>query len=140
MPFETPIFAELDTTVRQVLCEMKAGQQGSVLVRDHDQLAGIFTERDALRAMASNLDLDAPIRACMTTNPVTVLVSDTVGKAIQLMSAGGYRRLPILDDGGVPVGIIKVSHILHYMVEHFPQFVYNLPPTPHHTTQEREGA
>jgi hypothetical protein len=56
------------------------------------------------------------------------------------MSFGGYRRLPIVDDKGRPTGLLKVPGILHYLVEHFPNVVYNLPPTPHHSTQEREGA
>jgi hypothetical protein len=63
-----------------------------------------------------------------------------VGKAIGLMSAGGFRRLPIVDDQGKPVGLLKVSGILHYLVEHFPKVVYTLPPAPHHKMGEREGA
>jgi len=140
VPAGEPIYAEPSTPVRDVLREMKSGRQGSVLIREKNRLAGIFTERDALRLLADESDLDTPIREFMTRDPITVLVSDTVGKAIKLMSQGGYRRLPILDQSAVPVGIIKVSHILHYIVQHFPEFVYNLPPKPHHATQEREGA
>jgi hypothetical protein len=29
---------------------------------------------------------------------------------------------------------------MHYLAEHFPSVIYNLPPEPHHSTQEREGA
>ena len=66
--------------------------------------------------------------------------NDNVGTAIRKMSLGGHRRLPIVDDQGRAVGLVKVSGILHYLVEHFPQTIYNLPPKPHPTTQEREGA
>ena len=37
-------------------------------------------------------------------------------------------------------GVLKVSGILHYLVEHFPKVVYTLPPEPHHKTAAREGA
>ena len=57
-----------------------------------------------------------------------------------LMAHGGYRRLPIVDDQGRPTGIIKVEGIMHYLVEHFPSTVYNLPPNPSVVQQEREGA
>ena len=47
------------------------------------------------------------------------------------MEKGGYRNLPVVDDAGRPVGILSVMRIVHYLVEHFPVAVYNLPPNPH---------
>jgi CBS domain-containing protein len=76
----------------------------------------------------------------MTPNPVVLRARDTVGKAITLMAQGGYRRLPIVDDLGRPTGILTVQGIMHYLVEHFPAAIYNLPPVPHHSFQQREGA
>ena len=76
----------------------------------------------------------------MARNPVTLHKDDTVGKAIALMSAGGFRRLPLVDEDGKVTGLVKVSGILHYLVEHFPKVVYTLPPAPHHKTTTREGA
>ena len=139
---EEPLFVAPETSLRDVLTQMKSNRQGSVLIREGDKgvLAGIFTERDALRTMANRADQDRPIREYMKNDPVTVLATDTVARAIQLMSEGGYRRLPIVNESGLPLGIVKVSHILSYLVEHFPGFIYNLPPAPHHATQNREGA
>ena len=76
----------------------------------------------------------------MSSEPVTIPSGTTVGEAIRKMAQGGYRRLPIIDDGGRPEGVLKVSGIVRYLVEHFPESVYNLPPEPRPTTQEREGA
>jgi hypothetical protein len=69
-----------------------------------------------------------------------VLASETVEAAIARMSLGGYRRLPVVDDQNRPVGLLKVSAILHYLVQHFPKYIYNLPPKSEHSTQHREGA
>ena len=63
-----------------------------------------------------------------------------VGKAITVMAKGGYRRLPIVDEKGRATGMITVEGILHYLAEHFPTTIYNLPPEPHYATQQREGA
>ena len=90
--------------------------------------------------MAAQSDLDIPIDEVMVRDPVTVSANDTVGKAISKMSFGGYRRLPIVDEMGRAVSILKVSGILRYLVEHFPDVVYTLPPEPHHHTKTREGA
>jgi len=65
---------------------------------------------------------------------------DTVADAIRTMSQGGYRRVPVVDELGRPLGVIKVAHIVHYLVDFFPQTVYNLPPDPDAVMQQREGA
>lgn len=127
-------------TVREVFQQMKSTNNGAALVCDGEALLGIFTERDALKVMAQEADLDSPIADVMTKDPVSMAMNDTVGKAIAKMSFGGYRRLPIADEAGHAHGFVKARHVLHYLVAHFPAVVYNLPPSPHHSTQEREGA
>lgn len=119
---------------------LKDQDRGCVFICRDEKIVGIFTERDALKIMASGADLNVPIEQVMVANPVTLLASDSVGKAIAKMSFGGYRRLPIVDDLGRPLGQLKVSGILRYLVEHFPKIVYTLPPAPHHAANEREGA
>lgn len=135
-----PICVEPDVPARKVMEILKAHNHGCALICNDGILKGVFTERDALKLMAQNADLDVPISQYMVQEPVTLSGSDTVGKAISKMSFGGYRRLPIIDDDGKPIGLLKVPGILHYLVEHFPGMIYNLPPTPHHNTQQREGA
>ncbi len=135
-----PLLVEPALSVRNVLQLMKEQKRGSVLICRDGLLVGIFTERDALRLMAAGSNLDTPVEQIMSSDPESVSESDTVGSAISKMAEGGFRRLPIVDDRKRPVGLLKVSTILHYLVEHFPKFVYNLPPKPHHTTQQREGA
>ena len=118
---------------------MQSQRASSVLICNGDLLLGILTERDILKLMSQRADFDASVDQFMTADPVTVAKDDTVGQAIKLMAGGGYRRVPILDEGR-PVGMLLAADVLHYLVEHFPEFVYNLPPTPHHVTHEREGA
>jgi CBS domain-containing protein len=127
-------------SVRKAMDDMKACRSGSVLICRDEILVGIFTERDALKLMANSADLDVPLEEVMTTDPISIHAGATVGEAIGSMARGGYRRLPIVDKEGRPVGTVKISGILRYLVEHAPEAVYNLPPTPRPVTQEREGA
>ncbi len=127
-------------TVREVLHRLKELRTGAALICRDGVLVGIFTERDGLKLLAEGADLDVPIEQVMISNPVTVSTETTVSEAIAKMSSGGYRRMPIVDGDGRPTGLVKVSGILHYLVQHFPNLVYTLPPQPHHATQEREGA
>ena len=130
-----------DASIREVLDAMQSLRRGSALICDPDgKLIGIITERDALKLLAAKSDLEVPVSTVMTRDPVSVSETDTVGESIKRMSEGGYRRLPIVDANNTPTGIVKASEILHYLVEHFPEFVYNLPPEPDPTSIQREGA
>lgn len=120
---------------------MRDHGRGCVLVCEGDRLCGILTERDVLtRILASGGNLDAPIASYMTRDPVTIRRSDRIASVLRLMLDGGYRHLPIVNDRGVPLGVVSVKGLIHYLVEHFPAAVYNLPPSPGSTQQNREGA
>jgi CBS domain-containing protein len=138
-PVEPLCLAPADK-VAQAVELMQQHKRGAVLVCQDQHVVGIFTERDALRMMAEGASFTEPLQQHMTPDPVVLRATDKVGRAISLMSKGGYRRLPIVDAAGRPTGMVQVRGILHYLVEHFPAVIYNLPPEPHHTTQEREGA
>ena len=127
-------------SVRSVLRVLQAERTGVAMICDQQRLVGVFTERDALRLLADGTNLDTPVSEVMVRNPVTVRKTDTVGRAISLMSVGGFRRLPIVDESGNIEGVLKVSGLLHYLVEHFPKVVYTLPPEPHYKAAAREGA
>ena len=135
-----PLYVQRGDSVRHVLAQLKANNTGSAFVLGEGKLEGIFTERDALRVMANGGNLDVEVGELMTANPVTLQEDDSVAVAIRKMSEGGYRRLPVVDEKGQPSGVVKSSGILHYLVEHFPQSIYNLPPAPDNASKEREGA
>ncbi len=134
-----PLCVDPETPIREVLVLLKQRRRGELLVCRGGVLMGIFTERDFLRLMARREDLDAPVEQVMTRDPVTIRAEDSVGQAVSSMSAHGYRRLPIVDAEGRPTGLVNIAGIVHWLVQHFPQAVYNLPPVPNPTTQEREG-
>lgn len=139
---QPPLCVESGTPVRSVLTQLQSERRGCCLVCRDGSLIGVFTERDIVRLMAggSAAFLDQPVDQVMTPDPVTIAQSDSVAAAIASMSHGGFRQLPVVDQDHRPTGLLNVAGILHYLVEHFPQYVYNLPPEPHHATQEREGA
>jgi len=56
------------------------------------------------------------------------------------MEEGGYRHLPVVDETGRTLGVLSVKRIVHYLVEHFPSTIYNLPPDPSVFPHDAEGA
>lgn len=135
-----PLSVSPQASIAEVLDLLAQERTGSVLICREGVLVGIFTERDALRLMAGDGDYHAPIATVMTPRPVTVHARETVSSAINRMASGGYRRLPMVNDTGKPIGIVKVSGILRYLVEHFPRAIYTLPPEPKRKLAERDGA
>ncbi len=134
-----PVRIDAELPVRTALELLREMGRSAVLVCEGERLEGIFTERDALRILASKGDLNAPIRDVMARNPVTVRHTDSIGTAINKMSTNRYRRLPIVDDQGRPTGLLDVSGVIHWLVDHFPSAVYNLPPVAKPAMDEREG-
>lgn len=135
-----PLCLPATVTVREAMQQMNDRNEAAVLVCEDDSLIGIFTERDALKRMAAGANCDVPLAEVMTHRPASLRTSDTVGAAIAKLSRGGYRRLPIVDEQGRPLGVLKMEGILHYLIEHFPAVIYNLPPEPHYAARDAHGA
>jgi CBS domain-containing protein len=128
-------------TVAEVVELLRRHGKGCVLVCQDERLVGIFTERDLVqRILAPGKPLTLPVADVMTAQPAVVHAKDSIGIAVRRMEEGGYRHLPVVDAEGRPVGILSVKRIVHYLVEHFPETVYNLPPDPGAVGQDREGA
>lgn len=138
---DTPLAVSGTATVGDVVQLMRAQKGSCVLVLDDDgMLAGIFTERDALHWMADAGAASINIRELMTPEPARLAAKTSVGEAISTMAEGGYRHLPIVDDKDVPQGVVAVRGIVHYLVDHFPETIYTLPPEPGKKPSDRDGA
>ncbi len=139
---KAPLVTSPTATVRETIRLLQDNQAGCVIICDGQNKAiGIFTERDVLRrVIGERVDLNSPITDVMTTDPASVRESDKIARAIQLLHERGLRHLPVLDDEGGPIGLITVRRVMEYLVEHFPQTIYNLPPDPSPIIEAREGA
>ncbi len=134
---------EATDSIEHVVDCMVGRKTGCALVLDEsgEKLLGIFTERDLLsRVIAAGLDPTGEVAAVMTPDPVTLSSGASIRQAIEIMEAEGFRHLPITGANGRVVGVLSVKDIVHYLIEHFPANVYNLPPTPDRAVSDREGA
>ncbi len=115
----TPIAVDPSTPVGDVLKLLVKHRIGCVLVGDGSQLAGVFTERDAIAKLAGKMDEfgQAPVSQFMTPTPQTLEADAKIAYAVRQMDQGGYRHIPIVDGQDVPVGIISVRDILQYFTD-----------------------
>ena len=127
------------TSLREAFAVLEENHGGALVCHER-MLVGIFTERDALRALAHETPLETPIGTLMTVSPVTARTSTSIAAAVRKMAVGGYRRMPILDNDNRPVGVVTTSGLVHYLVDQFARTIYNLPPTSTAAAPEQEGA
>jgi CBS domain-containing protein len=76
---------------------------GSVLVVDGQQrLIGIFTGRDAVRALAEGKSAETTaLTHAMTPNPITATPNSRAIDALREMNNRGFRHLPVVEDGRI---------------------------------------
>jgi CBS domain-containing protein len=105
---------EPTATVAEVVELLSSQRIGAVLVIDRaEQLLGIVSERDVVRCLAANgmrtLEMTAGqlmTRALQVAHPGT-----TVPEAMQMMTAGRFRHLPVLEHGTL-VGLISIGDVV----------------------------
>lgn len=86
-----------------------------VLVTDGGRLVGIFTDRDAVLKVAGRSG-PVPIRAVMTPDPVVLRHDDPIAVAIHKMAVGGFRHIPIVDGGHLPIGVVSARDVFRHIV------------------------
>lgn len=81
----------------------------SILVVDRNSLVGVFTGTDLIgRVVAAGLSPQkTAVATVMTPDPTTITPQTLAIEALRLMQEGGYRHLPVVEDGGRLVGIVS---------------------------------
>jgi signal-transduction protein with cAMP-binding, CBS, and nucleotidyltransferase domain len=94
---------------------MHEGATDCLLVVEDELLVGIFTDRDAVvKAADKRLQLYR-VGDFMTSDPVVLRHDDTLAVAIHKMAVGGFRHIPIVEDGK-PVGVVAAADIFRHLV------------------------
>jgi CBS domain-containing protein len=105
---------EPTATVAEVVELLSSQRIGAVLVMDRaEQLLGIVSERDVVRCLAANgmRTLDMTAGQLMTRTLQVAHPATTVAEAMQMMTAGRFRHLPVLEHG-VLVGLISIGDVV----------------------------
>ena len=103
-----PLMLQATATLQEASRRMWDKCVGSVLIVDEtDALVGIFTGRDAVKALAQGRDpATTALSDVMTKNPVTITPDKRAIDALRTMGDGGFRHLPIVDSGRIK-GIVS---------------------------------
>ena len=102
--------------VSQLLAKHKVG--AAVVLDAKEDVCGILSERDIVRQIAASgaSALGGSASSCMTSKVITCNESDTIDVAMQKMSAGRFRHLPVLTNGKL-AGIISIGDVVKKKIE-----------------------
>ena len=104
-----------DTSLVDAARRMHERRVGAVVILDGERLAGILTERDVLRAVATGR-VNGAVSESMTRHPDTIEADEQVGQAAAVMIHGGFRHLPVVD-GETVVGMISIRDLVRVSLD-----------------------
>jgi len=101
------------TSIADAARLMKQHAIGALMVVDEGELVGIFTERDVVfRVIAADKDPKSTrVASAMTPKPRALDASRPLGHALHLMYEGGFRHVPVIEDGK-PIGMVSARDAL----------------------------
>ena len=101
-----------EQSMREAARVMAKHRVGSAVVQDAEQLAGVLTERDVLKLVASGADPDeTKVDEIMTPDVVTVGPNWDLVEAAREMAERRIRHL-VVYDGGQLMGVLSVRDVL----------------------------
>jgi CBS domain-containing protein len=112
----TPVMVSPGMPVRAAIRTMQDQRSNALLVGEGKQLAGIFTERDAIMKLAGKGLDGVVVSDVMTRDPVVLRADDTIAIAIHKMAVGGFRHIPLVEDGRV-TGVISSQDLVRHILQ-----------------------
>jgi len=119
LPKRPPFKVSVTDPVSLAVHHMQHDQADCVLVMNGAELAGILTLWDILHKVAG-ADQDLNAVTCgevMTADPVFLREEDNIAVAVNKMSVGGFRHIPLLE-GGSPVSVISINDVFQRISPH----------------------
>ena len=108
-----PCSIESDKSVAYAAKMMRDENVGLAPIVEGDRLVGTVTDRDVtIRVVAEGKDPESTkVKEIASTDLVTVDPQQDLDEALRLMAQHQVRRLPVVEQGGVLVGVVAQADI-----------------------------
>lgn len=102
-----------DTQLSEIAGTLATRKIGAIVILDGENMSGILSERDIVRAVAHDgiAALDRSAKDYMTKDVVICGRQETIHDVMQKMTAGRFRHLPVVEDGTL-IGIISIGDVV----------------------------
>lgn len=109
-----PVTADPSLSIRDAARLMAERRIGLLVLTRGDEIFGVVSERDIVRAVAQGLDLGAPVGAIATRSVITIDAEATLAEAARLMREKGVRHL-VVTKGGRLYGVLSIRDVVDEM-------------------------
>jgi CBS domain-containing protein len=111
------LVCEPEDSVQKIVDTFNKSKKGCVLVYKNKKMVGILSNRDLLLRVVGKYDDLSKVKVAevMTHNPGFVRPQDPMAYAVNKMSMGGYRHVPVIREDGTPVSILLIKDVLRYL-------------------------
>lgn len=113
------ITASTDASVNDVVGLLTKHKIGAIIVTDGaGAVCGIISERDIVRDIGRHGSdiLNGAVSKCMTSKVISASPMDTIDKAMEIMTKGRFRHLPVMEKGAL-VGLISIGDVVKRKIE-----------------------
>jgi CBS domain-containing protein len=114
-----PISVTTGASISDVVHVLAEKRIGAVLVVDgKDELVGILSERDIVRSLDKKAGATLELTAAdlMTHSPTTTSPDASVADAMEIMSDGRFRHLPVME-GGKLIGLVSIGDVVKARID-----------------------
>ncbi len=104
-----------DETVIEATRRMVQNNIGLLVVcdnKDSTKLAGVLSERDIIKAIASGGRLPDTVSALCTKNVITVKADSDVAEVAKSMNRHKIRHVVVVDDANAPKGVVSMRDLV----------------------------
>ncbi len=102
-----------DTTIADAARRMIARETGAAVVIESDDLVGLISERDLMRARPDACSPETPVSERMSRQVMTAAPDTSIPEAMAIMIEGRFRHLPVVDGGRV-LGMVSMRDLMSW--------------------------
>jgi len=110
----------LDATIREAVERLTARNIGAIVITTHEgSLAGILSERDVVRELASTGPgiLDVAVSVVMTNEVETCTPTTSTDTLMRVMTERRVRHIPVVDGEWQLVGVVSIGDVVKWQLE-----------------------
>lgn len=115
----SPVTIHPEEKIIKAIKIMQEHAFGCMIVCEEDKkIVGILSERDLMHkyALLDDKMSEKKVKDLMTKNPECLRAKDKIYLALNKMSVGGFRHIPITDNN-IPIGIISIKDVLKFICQ-----------------------
>ncbi len=114
-----PVCVDPHSSAADAAKSMRAVDSGAVLVAQDGHLRGLLTDRDiVVRAIAEGRDpAQVEVHEICSADIQALTPDDDVDRAVRLMRERHIRRIPVVENGDHPVGIVSIGDLVKYRMD-----------------------